>query len=212
MIRRTNRHPERARGLTLLELLLAVSITSLVGLAMATVMTAAARGMTSAGDTRSALQRAHAAYSRLRIYTDTGLCLLQNDPERGFVMWLNDEKLNSKANLTELRVFWFTPQTGLLTAERVAFPQSWDDAKKDAANVKVNPAADLFAVMTDQRALGYTLTETVADGATAFLVESPTPDPADATRFRATLTTDAGQDGEAPVLMAFGLSNHQKPQ
>jgi type II secretory pathway pseudopilin PulG len=211
-VTRLPRHPGRPSGLTLLELLLAVSITSLVGLAMATVMTAAARGMTSAGDTRSALQRAHAAYSRLRTYTDTGLCLLQNDPARGFVLWLNDERLNGKVNLSELRVFWFSPQTGLLTVERVVFPEAWDAAKKEAADVKVNPAADLFAIMTDQRALGYTQTETVADGAIAFAIEAPTPAPADATRFRASLTTDAGHDGQAPVLMAFGLSNHQKPQ
>lgn len=212
MTRRLKPRLVAPRGLTLLELLLAVSITSLVGLAMATVMTAAARGMTSAGDARSALQRAHAAYSRLRMYTDTGLCLLQNDPARGFVLWLNDEKLNAKVNLTELRVFWFSPQTGLLTVERVVFPPAWDAAKQDDANVKVNPGADLFALMTDQRALGYTQTETIADGAIAFTVEAAAPAIAEATRFRATLTTDAGPDGQAPVLMAFGLANHQQPQ
>ena len=107
----------RTRGLTLLELLLALSVTAMVGLAMSTAMTATARGMTNAGDSRSALQRANVAYTRLRGYTIHSLSLLQHDPTKGFVLWGSDDYPGGKVNLSELRVFWFDAALGVISVE-----------------------------------------------------------------------------------------------
>lgn len=202
----------RRRGLTLLELLLAVVVTSFVGLALSTAMTATARGITGAGNARSALQRAHAAYVRLRAYTDPGLCLLQHDPERGFVLWLNDSRPTGTVNLSEMRVFWVRPDEGLIVVERVAFPPEWPEALVETLDTVVPSASDFFAVMTDQRALGNTAEDTLVDGVIAADLMHAEADPMQASRFRVRLTMDAGTQEVQPVLMALGMRSHQAPR
>ena len=113
------------RGLTLLELLLALAITSIVGLAMSTAMTATAHGMTNAGDMRSALQRANVAYTRLRGYTMQSPALLQNDPGNGFVLWGDDHNPGGRINLSEIFVFWFDQDAGVLSVEQLSLPEGW---------------------------------------------------------------------------------------
>jgi len=200
------------RGLTMLELLLAVVVTSFVGLALSTAMTATARGITGAGSARSALQRAHAAYVRLRAYTDPAHCLLQHDPERGFVVWLDDSRPTGTVNLSEMRVFWVKPAQGVITVERVAFPPEWPQALVETLDVVVPTASDFFTVIADQRALGNTTEETLVDGVQAIELIYGEADPVDAVRFRARLTMDAGTEDAQPVLMALGMRSHQAPR
>ena len=201
----------RRKGMTLLELLLAFSITALIGLAMATVMTAAARGMSGAGQARSALQRVHAAYIRTRAYTDSGLCLLSVDPTRGFAFWLHDETPGGRLNLLELRVFWWNNGDGTLTVERVQVPEAWAPELVAAYNIPIPSAANFFQIMLDQRSLGMTATETIADGLDNASLAFAGTTPMDVERFRMTLTVTTAPQTQEPVLMTFGLMNHTKP-
>lgn len=201
----------RRKGMTLLELLLAFSITALIGLAMATVMTAAARGMSGAGQARSALQRVHAAYIRTRAYTDSGLCLLSVDPTKGFALWLHDETPGGRLNLLELRVFWWNNGDGTLTVERVQVPEAWAPELVAAYNIPIPSAANFFQIMLDQRSLGMTATETIADGLDNASLAFAGTTPMDVERFRMTLTVTTAPQTQEPVLMTFGLMNHTKP-
>ncbi|HBS28984.1 MAG TPA: hypothetical protein DEB06_05940 [Phycisphaerales bacterium] len=196
----------------MLELLLAIVVTSFVGLALSTALTATARGMTGAGDARSALQRAHAAYVRLRAYTDPALCVFQHDPERGFVVWLDDSRYSGTVNLTEIRVFWVKPAEGVVTVERVDFPDEWPEEIVGPLDTVVPTGSDAFTAMLDQRALGNTTEEVLVDGAEQLELIFSTPDPLDAARFQARLTMDAGTEDAQPVLMALGMRAHQKPR
>lgn len=201
----------RRRGLTLVELLLAFSITAIIGLAMATVMTTAARGLSSSKEARSGLQRAHAAYIRTRAYTDSGLCLLSVAPKKGFAFWLHDETPGGRINLYELRVFWWNNDDGTLTVERVVPPDAWAQELVDSYNIPVSAATDFFHLMDEQRVLGYTKIETIADGIISSEVAFATDDPQDAPRFRLTLVVSTGGGDQEPILMTFGLTNHLKP-
>ncbi len=207
------RAPSRSRrALTLLELLLAVAITTIVGLAMATAMTATARGMTTAGDARSAVQRAHVAYVRLRSYTSQALALLQADPSRGFAVWLQDDVPANKVNLSELRCFWFDASAGTLSVELMALPDSWTPEMVEAHDIELDPDADFLAVMLDQRGLGYTQTEILTEGLDNLEIIFDGDDPKQSRRFRVALTIAATDSTENPVLMTFGLVNHQPPR
>lgn len=201
----------RRQGMTLLELLLAFSITAIIGLAMATVMTTAARGISGAGLARSALQRVHAAYIRTRAYTDSGLCLLSVDQDKGFAFWLHDETPGGRLNLLELRIFWWNNGDGTLAVERVKLPEGWAKELVDAYNVPISSVGDFFQIMLDQRALGLTSTEIIADGLDNAALAHSAASPKDAQRFRLTLTVSTGPDIQEPVLMTFGLMNHTKP-
>lgn len=152
------------RGFTLLELLLAVAITAVLGLTVTTVLTAASRGMTSTRANQSALQRAHALQARLRAYTDPALCLLDYEPGQAIALWLEDPDDDQRVRLSEVRVFWIDPANGVVTVERTSFPAEWDADTLADHDIVLTPASDFFTEFQTLRTLGYTTTETLADG------------------------------------------------
>lgn len=200
------------RGLTLLELLLAVAITAMIGMAMSTAMTATARGMVSAGDARSALQRAHVAYTRLRAYTSAARALLQCDPSRGFALWLDDSNPGGRVNLSELRCFWYDSAAGTITTERLNLPESWSDDIRERYDRALDPSADFLAALAAERAAGYTVQEPMVDGLAGWMLEYDGPDPQVDDRFRLTLRVLTTDNTDGPVLMTFGLINHTVPR
>ncbi len=216
-MRRAAAHPERRRaGLTLLELLLAVAITVVIAMAIATVMTAVARGLAGASEGRSAMQRLHAAHVRVRAYTDVSLCLLQHDPKHvagdGFALWLADDRPGGKINLTEFRVFWFNPDDGTLSVERVTLPAAWTDEQLEAADVELATQADFLNEIVQQRQLGYTTTTILADGLTSSTLEHSAASDLDAVRFQLSLGAPIDAEPDQKVLMALALPNHTEPQ
>lgn len=202
----------RVRGLTLLELLLALAITAIVGLAMSTAMTATARGMTNAGDMRSALQRANVAYMRLRDFTTRSKALLQVDPNSGFVLWDNDENPGARVNLSEIRVFWYDAALGQMSVEWLTMPEGWTQEMKDDYDQEFSPGQNFMAVMNDERALGNTQSEMITDGLAGWAVEFEGSDPQLESRFRVRLTVQTSDGATSPVMMTFGLINHMVPR
>lgn len=203
------------RGLTTLELLLAIAVTAVIALAIATVMTAVARGLTGASEGRSALQRAHAAHARLRAYTDVSLCLLQCDPGHaagdGFALWLSDDRPGGKVNLSEFRVFWFDASAGTLSVERVVFPKDWTAEMVEAADIELSASADFLQEMAAQRKLGYTETTILADGLAGSALAHSAAGPQQAARFRLTIDAPSPADPAQQVMMALALPNHEEP-
>ena len=215
---RLNNPSPRRRGLTTLELLVALAITSVTGLGVAAVITSVARGITVMNETRGVMQRAHAAHLRLRSYADPALCLLQTD-SRGLALWLHDDRANGQVNLSELRIVWFEPAEsdddeigGELVLERVDWPESMDEAAIEAADIVLTPADDMFRAMELARSLGYTTRQALADGVSSFSSTYTAATPRESVRFTATLAlASAGSDVEE-VLISFGLPSHEPPE
>jgi hypothetical protein len=203
--------PTTRRGLTLLETLIALSITVITGMAIASVTTAVARGMTGLNTARSALQRAHAVHVRIRAYTDPALCVLDYDDKKGFAVWLDDSRTNDKVNLSELRVFWFSADDQTISVERVVFPDGWDPADYVKHDTTLSSVDDPFVMMEAQRDLGYTRTEVIADAVDTIAMEWPTNDIQDAGRVRLQLAVRADDDTIHELLIALGLPNHKAP-
>lgn len=203
------RHPAVRAGLTLVELLIALMITALMGLAIGSMMTTvgAATGRESAE--RAALLRAHAGQVRLRAYMDNALSILQHDDDNdAAVIWLYDNLVQDTVNVREIRLI--TVDEGEITVEWVQFPDNWTDIMRDAADTVLPPAADFFAAMAAQRALGQTRTTTLlshVQDAAWTLSASPAQS---ATRARLALTLDA-QGSPVQTLYAFGLKDHAIP-
>jgi len=202
----------RARGLTLLELLLGLTVTSLVGLGVASMLTMVGAAAEGARDGRAALMRAHLAQLRLRAYVEPSLAALQHDPAQGFALWLHDENPGDTVNLTELRVFWFDPVAGSLTVERVQFPDGWDEAQRQAADVIVPADSDFFAVITAQRQAGLTVTKTLVEGLASLdlVFNAGAIQEADRLRLSFTIQGDAGSLHE--VFLSAGMTAHTPPK
>ncbi len=203
-----------ARGMTLLELLIALAITAMVSLAIAAVTTSIARGMESMHTARSALQRTVAAHTRLRAYMGTALCVLDADPQKGFAIWLGDTRANGRVNLSELRVFWFDPESldGDLTVEWAEFPEDWDDQALAAADLELTGVDDYFDSMATLRSAGHTGTAILADEVRSFSVAHEGASLQDASRIRMEMGIDTGEAEPREILMAFGLSSHRAPE
>ncbi len=102
------------RGMTLLELLLAIGITGLVGLATATMMNALGNGMVEQHDTRASMLRAGMAQARLSAYFTRARCILDVHSDR-MVIWLEDGDGDDLIDPTEVRWITWTSSTGNLT-------------------------------------------------------------------------------------------------
>jgi hypothetical protein len=181
-------------------------------MAIATVTVGVARGLDNVNTARSALQRAHAAYIRVRAYTDPALCVIDQDPSKGFAVWLDDSRPNQRVNLSELRVFWIDPQDGTLSVERVVFPDNWPPEEYVKHDLTLASADDPFLMMDGQRALGYTRSEVLADGVGGFSVTHTPTDIRDADRVRLGLTVVLDNGETEDLLQALGLPNHRRPQ
>ena len=115
------------RGMTLLELLLAIGITGLVGLATATMMNALGNGMVEQHDTRASMLRAGMAQARLSAYFTRARCILDVHSDR-MVIWLEDGDGDDLIDPTEVRWITWTSSTGNLTISWICLLSTSDAA------------------------------------------------------------------------------------
>lgn len=207
-----NRPPATPRpGLTLVELMLALTVTVVIGAGLASLLTVIGQTTAYDRDARTGSLRAHAAQVRLQAYSDTALCVLQANNDGEFALWLEDGKDSGAVNLTELRVFWISDE-GVMTCERVVFPEAWTPAQKEAFDVMVPAASDFFNTITLMRGSGYTETVTIVDGVQNAAIDFDPATPVDATRLRYRFTQTYESGVEIDSLIAIALPEHQTPE
>jgi len=199
------------RGLTVVELMIGIVVTALVGLGVASMLTMVADASASARDGRSALMRGNLAQNRLRTYFEPSLCVLAIDPAQGVALWLQDDTPGQTVNLLELRIMWYDAAAGRISVERVQFPETWTPVMVDAANITLPKTADFFAAMLAQRQAGYTVTDTLMESVSSFTAtgNGPALQSSDRVDVALTLTSDAGD--AVPLLMTAGLPSHTEP-
>ena len=90
------------RGMTLLEVMLAIAVMSMVGLGTAGMMSALTTGMVDQHDTRSSMLRAGLSQARLSSYVSRCRCLLDLETTR-LVLWLEDADGDDAIDATEVR-------------------------------------------------------------------------------------------------------------
>lgn len=205
------RHHVR-RGLTLLELLLALAVTVLTGAAASAITLAVSRGLSGITAGRSATQRAHLIQSRLRAVTDPASCLLASDVEKGLAVWSQDSNADGRVNVNELRVVWIDSAESTLNLEFVKFPDDWAPEILIANNIVVASIEDPFVAMETQRALGHTVTERIASRFNVGSVQLSNPTAPTSARLR--LAGELIDDQGEPVgaIVCLGFPNHQQPQ
>ncbi len=205
----TKQHAAGRRGVTLLELMLALSVTAMVGLGVASMLSMISSSTQDARDARSLLLRAHAGQIRLRSYLDSSLSLLQHDADQGLAVWLLDQRTIDEVNLSEIRVFWFDDVTGTLTVEWVSFPEGWTELQIQTFDTVVPVGADYFAEMQAQRAGGMTATLDLIEGMTWHQMNFDAKNILDATRVTAQMEFEVAEGDRRRTLSTFGLANHQ---
>lgn len=206
-------HPPHThhKGLTLIELMLALTVTVIIGAGLASLLTMISRVTAFDRDMRTGSLRAHAAQIRLQAYSEVGLCTVQERADGSFVMWLDDPDASRTINLLELRVFWVSPD-GVMTCERVELPEAWTPTEIDAYNIELASNTDFFAAMLAERTTGYTSAVTIVDGISLAALEFDTAAVADASRLRYRFTQSFSSGSTTESLVALPLANHLVPE
>ncbi|MFG0275075.1 MAG: hypothetical protein ACF8QF_08460 [Phycisphaerales bacterium] len=199
------------RALTLLELMLALAITGMIGVGIASTMTMVAAGAQGERDGRSAILRTHAVGVRLHAYLDNSLCVLQHDANRGVALWLQDTGGEGAVNLSEIRIIWWDEANRRLSVERLDMPEEWSVLLRATYNVAVPASSDFFAVMLAQRDAGVTKEQTLMESVESFNASFNAIDVQDATRMDLALDEEVEAIGVFQALLTFSLNDHRRP-
>jgi len=209
MSRPARRH--HARALTLLELMLALAITGMIGVGIASTMTMVAAGARGERDGRSAVLRTHAVGVRLHAYLDDALCVLQHDAEQGVALWLHDPGREGVVNLSEIRVIWWDAQNQRLSVERVRLPDTWPPLLKATHDAPVPASSDFFAVIRQQRDAGLTSTRSLMEQVQQFQASFDAAEVQSAERVDLVVGEQVEEIGVFQSLLTFTLTEHRRP-
>jgi prepilin-type N-terminal cleavage/methylation domain-containing protein len=216
---RTRTHSNR-RAVTLIELLLAIAITAMVAMGVASMMTTVSTVAVSDREARSALLRSLAVREAVRAYVEESLCVLQvSGDETAIAVWLEDDLGPGLVNILEMRVIRFDSATNSIVADRVVFPDAWHAVQKQSANAIVTSVMDPIAMVDAFAGLSMTARTTLASGIADASWGLSEATARDATRARLRFSLQSPSDESVdpddipstPMLAAFGMPDHRSP-
>jgi prepilin-type N-terminal cleavage/methylation domain-containing protein len=162
------------RAMTLVELLMALSITGLVGVAVATMMAGVSYGTTSKKELGAVVVKLKAVTGRLDAALRSGAMILEVGTNY-LVVWNGDANGDEAANISEIRLIERDAATGRLTSYSANFG-SMTEAQIEAVDTGYALNSNFRTVTTSLKSGQYFPGTRWADEVTAWSV---TPDQAD---------------------------------
>ena len=197
------------RGMTLLELMLALSITTLIAGAIAAMLAAVATGVGTRTDNRSAMIRAHAAQSRITAYITPGRCVLATDgPD--LALWLNDRRESDTVHVSEVRWLLFDSASGTIDVHFVKFPDGWTEVAEALADTEYPAASDWFSIRDSYDGNGWISQLTLVDGLSSVSVETDETNAVDSRVVTYDLNFQA-DDIPIPARASASIRLHEPP-
>lgn len=139
-------HAKSRRGLTLVELLLAITITAIISVAIASMMFAISSGTSSQTDMRSLLLRQRLSAARLTaLVRSSGMVLATGS--NYMVLWTNDADSNGMPNRAEIRYIELNTTTGELWSYKTQWPGSMTTDQILTANIGYDLTANFASVI-----------------------------------------------------------------
>ncbi len=122
-----------ARGFTLAEMLIAISITAMVGLTVMGASVALSSAYSRGEDSFECIQTARTAMRHLRMEVEKAPLVLTAFNGGGVLCyWGGDSNSNGLIDVTEIRITIHNPFTGEITIYQVVYPDDWSDLLRDA--------------------------------------------------------------------------------
>ena len=169
------------RGLSLLETLLAISITAVIGVAISALMAAAANSLSSRDDGRSTAIRLATTNIRLGAYIAPSLCVLDKSNNH-ITLWFEDSRTSNTVHASEIRWITFDSGTKTLSVKFVDFPASWSQSIVDEADSECNSLTDYASVLSSFESSEYITTVPLVDSIETCNFWINQPNPVEATR------------------------------
>lgn len=129
------------RGLSLLEMIIAIGITAVIGAAIASMMAAATNSLISKDDGRQTSIRLAITQVRLGAYIAPSRCIVDKSNTH-ITLWLEDSRESNTVHASELRWIQFDETNTYLVVKFVSFPQEWSQAMIDASDIECNANTD----------------------------------------------------------------------
>ena len=205
----TSRAVPTRRGLSLLEMLLALSITSLIAVGISSMISAVTSGVGTRRDIRTTMVRANAAQTRLAAYIVPCRSLLANNGS-DLVLWLNDSRESDSVHATEIRWLLFDAEQGAIDVHFVDFPDAWTQTAKDLADTEYSANANWDAVLTQYQTSGWITTVRLVDGLNSAAITTDAAVPMGSRH----VTFDLGfgtDDASVPIRVSATTRLHQPP-
>ena len=154
--------PGPRRGLTLLELVLGLAMTTLVAGGVAGMLAGLGSGIAVGRDARTAMLAASATQRRMHDALTDQSAIISLDAER-CVVWEGDRRPGGTVEASELA--WLSVDDDAeLVLERVEFPEDWTTLEQALVDRRVDADDDLWSVLATLRGRGVIKRRVLADG------------------------------------------------
>lgn len=198
----------RRRGLTLIELMLALGITSMLAAATGAMLTGVAQSVETERGRRESMIRAQAIGVRLSAYVTPSLYFLDVGPDY-FVVWLEDIRDGGTVHATEVRWIDFDDVTGDVRVQYIEFPPGMPQIERDIYDVVLPKSSDWWAELAVYRGLGYVGETRMCDGVAAFTTVRASPSIDDRV-ITCSITFDEERGGQT-YASSLGIRDWQEP-
>lgn len=197
------------RGLSLVEMILALAITGMVAAAIAGMLSAVNSGTHSRRDARTAVLTSNAMATRVAGYVVQGRAFLAADDDR-FVLWLNDDRQSESVHASEIRWFELDGVTGEFIVLFQDFPEGWTQTAIDLEDREHPHTTDWWALLRQLQTLGWVDSLPLADSIADARVRTDHAEPLQSRHLTVEVDIDIGA---APVttVLPTTLLNHQPP-
>ncbi len=135
------------RGMTLVELMMSLTIFSVIGLSVTMMLTAATQGTKTANDHREVSIQEKMLGTRVSS-TIRGSYKILDAGDGYLVLWTADTRDTDTPNLSELVRIEYDSDTGRLSRYAAEFPDGWTDEQITTADTEYSLDSDFDAVTT----------------------------------------------------------------
>jgi prepilin-type N-terminal cleavage/methylation domain-containing protein len=195
----------RRRGLTLVELMIAMAITTVIMTAAVSMLYATSQGTASRQNQMNLVVMRKLLESRFgglvrsaKMATAVGA--------NSLVLWMYDANNSNTPNRSELRYLEYNSGTGELTCYKTVWPAGWTSAQATAADTEFSLSADFATVMSALKTDANTVAERWTTGVTGVSFKVNNAAIQSGTLVSYTVTVSTGWLAE-PMIGAAALHN-----
>ncbi len=157
----------RASGLTLVELMLSLTITAIIGVAISSMLVATSRATATSSDGRSLLVRHRVISARMNAAVRQSIMVLETGSTY-IVLWRGDTDSSGAPNMTELQRIDLS--AGSITSYRWSLPAGWTPAAKAAADTAYSLSSNFNTATNTLKSNAYCTSEVWTTGVTAWSI------------------------------------------
>jgi len=200
----------KRRGITLLEMTLAIGITSIIGIAIASMMAAATTGLTAKDDGRQSAIRLATTQVRLGAYIAPSRCLLDKSSSH-ITLWFDDSNEGGTVNVTEVRWIEFDEDSKELTVKFIDFPVEWSQEMIDASDIECNSFTDFEILLDSYESSDVIDTVTLVDSIHSCNFWTNDLDSLEATRISIRFSLESRDGNTHDAIIDETIRHHQEP-